>query len=59
MQDSIFIDFSESQDDEVVSTIKRLAPLAQRILERPEQSEALFLGAKAIELLMEDLHRLA
>jgi hypothetical protein len=55
IQNFISIDFSDAQDPDVIATVKRLAPLAQEILERPEQSESLYLGAKAIELLMEDL----
>ena len=55
MQHFIHIDFSDAQDPDVIATVKRLAPLAQAILERPEQSESLYLGAKAIELLKEDL----
>jgi hypothetical protein len=55
MLNHINLDFSDAQDADVIATVKRLAPTAQAILERPEQSESLFLGARAIELLMEDL----
>lgn len=55
MLNHINLDFSDAQDADVIATVKRLAPTAQAILERPDQSEALFLGARAIELLMEDL----
>ena len=55
MPNPINLNFSDAQDPDVIAIVKRLAPKAQAILERPEQSESLFLGAKAIELLMEDL----
>ncbi len=55
MFNPINLDFSDAQDADVIATVKRLAPMAQAILERPEQSESLFLGARAIQLLMEDL----
>ncbi len=55
MPNHIKLDFSDAQDPDFIATVKRLAPKAQAILERPEQSESLFLGARAIELLMGDV----
>ena len=55
MLNHINLDFSDAQDADLIAVVKRLAPKAQAILERPEQSETLFLGARAIELLMEDV----
>jgi hypothetical protein len=55
MPNHINLDFSDAQDPDVIAIVKRLDPKAQAILERSEQSESLFLGARAIELLMEDL----
>jgi len=56
MFNPIFLDFSDAQDADVMALVKRLAPMAKAILELDEQSEALFLGARALELLMEDLN---
>ena len=55
MQNHIKLDFSDAQDDAVIATVKRLSTAAQSILNRSEQSDDLFLGARAIELLREDL----
>jgi hypothetical protein len=55
MFNPITLDFSEAHDADVIALVKRLAPKAQAILELDEQSETLFLGARALELLMEDI----
>jgi hypothetical protein len=56
MLNHITLDFSDAQDADVTALVKRLASKAQAILELDEQSETLFLGARAIELLMEDIN---
>jgi hypothetical protein len=56
MLNHINLDFSDANDADVIALVKRLAPKAQAILELNEQSETLFLGARALELLMEDIN---